>query len=261
MGKVAIELHIGVHQFVNFGLCEKNLKVFKLLPLFITCLIFRTGVLLIISTHLNWWTTIPVSTALVMVMLLASQHGQQPVESLLAGLVNVFIISPGIKLADLDELHYREEVWKVSQMKKFYKKSSYFIFFFYTGLMGLFLTFYYLERNGRIWLEWLNMSYWGRKVFNESSFEKYGGLYLFSSIIIFTGFLNILIIHVDVGEELLDIDTPTPRSSFVISGRITPAENDDNISTIDDKGDISDSIEDEESVEIKTEISTVNASM
>ena len=69
------------------------------------------------------------------------------------------------------------------------------------------------------------MPYWVRKVCNESSFEEYGGLYTFSSLIIVTGFLNILLIHVDVGEELLDIDTPTPQSSFMISGKITPDDN------------------------------------
>ena len=230
------------------------MKVFKLLPLFITCLIFRTGVLLILSTHLNWWTIMPVSMALVMVMLLASQHGQQPVESLLAGLVNVFIISPGIKLSDLDELHYKEEVWKVSQMRKFYKKSSYFIFIFYAGLLSLFLFLYYLERNGQIQSEWFNMPYWGRKVFNETSFEEYGGLYTCSSLIIVTGFLNILLIHVDAGEELLDIDTPTPRSSFMVSRKITPTENydEESVEDIHEKGsDILEYITDDESQDIR----------
>ena len=222
LGKVAVELHIGVHQFVAFKLCEKNIKVVKLLPLFITCLIFRMGTLLILCTYLNWWAIIPVFSSFVMVMLFASQHGQQPVESLLAGLANVFIISPGIKLADLAELHYKEEVLKVSQLRKFYKKSSYFLFLFYAGILSLFLCIYYFERKGSIQSEWFNMPYWGKKAFNESSFSQFGGLYTFSAFVILTGLVNILIIHVDKGEELLDIDTPTPRSSATISEKSRP---------------------------------------
>ena len=233
------------------------MKVVKLLPLFITCLIFRTGVLLILSTHLNWWTTIPIFMALMMVTLLASQHGQKPVESLLAGLVNVFIISPGIRLEDLDELEYKEEVLKVSQMRKFYKKSSYFIFVFYAGLLNIFLFLYYLERNGKLQSEWFNIPYWGRKAFNESRFTELGGLYTFSILIILTGFLNILLIHVDAGEELLDIDTPTPRNSPVFSRKIAPMEIDDTVNVTptpeEHEGEMVDWLEDDESEEVKVE--------
>jgi hypothetical protein len=55
-------------------------------------------------------------------------------------------------------------------MRKFYKKSSYFIFIFYAGLLGLFLSLYYLERNGQIQSEWFNMPYWGRKVLTYFSY-------------------------------------------------------------------------------------------
>ena len=59
-----------------------------------------------------------------------------------------------------------------------------------------------------------------KKAFNESSFSQFGGLYTFSTFVILTGLINIHIIQIDKGEDLLDIDTPTPRSSAVISARL-----------------------------------------
>ena len=231
-------------QFTDLGFWQKNLKVLKLLPLFITSLVFRTGVLLILSTHLNWWTILPILLALLMVMLLASEHGQQPIESLMAGLVNVFIISPGIKLSALDRVDYKHEFQKISQMKVFYMKSSFFIFIFYTGLLNSFLFFYYLERNGTIRSDWFNMPYWGRKVFNQPSFQPVGGLYSLSLFIFLNGFLNIL---------LTCIYFKNYRSSGIFAGKISPMDKDESNSEpeLDDDGDIVDQEEDEESEEVK----------
>ena len=246
IGKVGIELFIGLDQFTDLGFWQKNIRVLKLLPLFITSLVFRTGVLLILATHLNWWTILPILLALLMVMLLASEHGQQPIESLMAGLANVFIISPGIKLSALNRVDYKHEFQKISQLKVFYKKSSFFIFIFYTGLLNSFLFFYYLERNGTIRSDWFNMPYWGRKVFNQPSFKPVGGLYSLSLIIFLNGFLNILLTWIYFDNH---------RSSGILSGKISPMEKDESNSEPEpyDSGEMVDQEEDEESEKVNDE--------
>ena len=99
------------------------------------------------------------------------------------------------------------------------------------------------------------MPYWGRKAFSESSFEQFGGLYTISILLIITGFLNILLIHVDAGEELLEIDTPTPRNSPTVLGEIAPMESENTESAVADHGleepEMADWLEDDESEEVK----------
>ena len=177
-----------------------------------------------------------------MVMLLASESGQWPIESLMAGLVNVFIISPGIKLTALNKVEYKHEFEKVVQMRSFYKKSSFFIFIFYTGVLNSFLVFYYLERNGSIKSDWFNMPFWGRKVFNHEIFKPVGGLYSISFIIILTGLLNILLTYIYFDSY---------KGQGLFSLKIYPTEKDEELPQADND-DEEDVMEDEESEEIKS---------
>ena len=237
IGKVAIEFHIGGDVF-SMGFVEKNKKLLKLLPLFVTCIIFRysdflnicrfllisrLGTLTILTTHLYWWIILPCFVSSVVVTVLASKNEYKLLSAIIAGPVNLFVLGTGM---DLEQGFDRQWITKnrtnkdMHNQNQFYKQSTIFILIWNTLLLAGFLvawTFVSYCDTRPIQHLSHTFEHWREKIFMREEIRSYG-LYVVVGVIIFFGFLNALFLFIDTGEELDNVQCESSK-------RITSRQN------------------------------------
>jgi len=200
--KTGAEFHIGSEVF-HMGFRRRSAKVMKLLFLFLTCIIFRMGTLALLVTHINWWVVVPCLTSSIWVAILAKSCGLCLLPAISTGPINLFIMGCGINLD-------RNKCWKPEakeeNMKKFYRKSTVFMFFWNTLLLSGFLVAWTFVADCETSKDFIKMNTfyqaeWRQKVFMREEIRGFG-LYTVAGGIIFSGILNLLFLFINPDKEL-----------------------------------------------------------
>jgi len=218
--KTGVEFHMGSEVF-RMPFMDRIAKTFKLLFLFLTCIIFRLGTLTILVTHINWWVIVPCLISSCWVAVLARSCGLCFLPAISAGPINLFIMGSGVNL----EGNKCEAERRGGDLLSFYKKSTSFMFIWNTLVLGGFLVAWTFVADCHTDEDFIkrNMFYqaeWRQKVFMRENIIDYG-LYAVSGGIIFTGALNLIFLFINAGEELApkhEIEAPKEENEKLKRG-------------------------------------------
>eukprot|EP00092_Neocalanus_flemingeri_P011754 GFUD01012676.1.p1 GENE.GFUD01012676.1~~GFUD01012676.1.p1 ORF type:complete len:547 (-),score=79.15 GFUD01012676.1:142-1782(-) len=234
IGKVAVEFHIGGDVF-NMGFMEKNVKLLKLLPLFVSCIVFRVGTLTILTTHINWWIILPCMVSCVVVTVMASNNNYALLSAIIAGPVNLFVMGTGMDLEHgfekgrVGRLTTRRSSEEKNNQNKFYKQSTLFILIWNILLLSGFLVAwnYFTDCKNTDLLDHFFMKDWRQKVFLMDEIKDFG-LYIVTGVTMLAGLLNALFLFVDTREELDDSLKSTRRKTTEMAQLEQGSFSDDN---------------------------------